>query len=379
MSTSDHNDALSFVYELSKTMDKDDLNYIYRGMFTQNIIVDILALTEKNIVKAKDPAKVRKKVYNLMVECLQNITKHQALAKEGVFLERNGLFSIQCKDNKYYITTGNLISQKKVEGLKSKLELVNSLNKEELKEHYRKQLVLGHISEQGGAGLGFIDMARKSGGKLFFDFKDIDNEYSFFYFRLQVASMFDEHEEEDHITDYSLGYITDIHKLIINHDIVLVYNNVFSEESQSYLLSYLQRQLAESVLTKNEVYNVMVEMMVNIVKHGARDELTTEAKPGIFFIIEKENEYQLNSGNYIQKEEVAVFKKKLDTINVLDKDKLDDLYKERIKKTKKRQGKKSGVGMIDMRLKSIKKFDYHFYPVNDNFSYFTLQVCVMKD
>jgi hypothetical protein len=38
----------------------------------------------------------------------------------------------------------------------------------------------GHISDRGGAGLGFIDIARKTGEKLLFSFLKIDSTNSFF-------------------------------------------------------------------------------------------------------------------------------------------------------------------------------------------------------
>lgn len=373
-----NNEDLKFVFEFSKTLEKDNLNYIYRGLFSQSIIVDILSLTEKNIVKAHDPSKVKKKVYNLMVECLQNITKHQ-VEVENPELEKNGLFTIQYKGDRYYITTGNLIAKQHIKGLKNKIEEVNSLDKAELKKQYREQLMVGKISKQGGAGLGFIDMARKSGNKLYFDFKKIDDEYSFFYFRIQISTDPKEAAVKNCSTGASLKHVSDIHKTIIDKNIVLVYNNVFDEESQTNLLSYLQSHLAESVLSRREVYNVMVEMMSNIVKHGATDPNTGEGKEAIFYICEKINEYQLFSGNYIENNEVVSFKQKLETINYLDRQALDSLYKERTKKNKKPGDEKQEIGMIDMRLKSIKRWDYHFHKSDKKYSYFTLQICVSKE
>jgi hypothetical protein len=84
-------------------------------------------------------------------------------------------------DDKYLITSGNPIQNDKVEMLNNKLDHINSLDKEGLKNYYKEVIKSNKgLSEKGGAGLGFIDMARKSGQKLQFDFEPMGNEYSFF-------------------------------------------------------------------------------------------------------------------------------------------------------------------------------------------------------
>jgi hypothetical protein len=45
----------------------------------------------------------------------------------------------------------------------------------------------GRLSEKGGAGLGFIDIARKTGNKLEFHFLPIDEESSFFLLTSSVS------------------------------------------------------------------------------------------------------------------------------------------------------------------------------------------------
>jgi hypothetical protein len=45
----------------------------------------------------------------------------------------------------------------------------------------------GKFSEIGGAGIGLIDMARKSGNKLDYEFKPIDNRISFFSLVVRIT------------------------------------------------------------------------------------------------------------------------------------------------------------------------------------------------
>ena len=71
------------------------------------------------------------------------------------------------KDHSYYIMTANKVHIEDVDNLVFAINQVNDATKEELKEMYKIQLKEGSISERGGAGLGLIDIARKTGNKLF--------------------------------------------------------------------------------------------------------------------------------------------------------------------------------------------------------------------
>jgi hypothetical protein len=52
---------------------------------------------------------------------------------------------------------------------------------------YKEIIKNTQISEKGGAGLGFVDMARKSGEKLEFTFSDMDAEYDFFCLKVNIS------------------------------------------------------------------------------------------------------------------------------------------------------------------------------------------------
>ena len=111
-----------------------------------------------------------------MVECIQNIVKHSG----DCTVENGNMLIISQKEAEYHVITGNHMEQGEVCKLKDTLDYINSLSKDRLREHYIQTLKNGQISERGGAGLGFIDMVRKTGNKLSYDFKNISGDKSFF-------------------------------------------------------------------------------------------------------------------------------------------------------------------------------------------------------
>ena len=78
------------------------------------------------------------------------------------------------------VTTGNLIDNSHVNPLINTLDKVNSLNPQELKEHYKQALLNSRISDKGGAGLGFIDLVKKTGNKIQYSVKKVNKRIFIF-------------------------------------------------------------------------------------------------------------------------------------------------------------------------------------------------------
>ena len=87
---------------------------------------------------------------------------------------------------KFIVRTGNYIYNTDIPELENKLKSVNELNTEELKILYQSKLKSEVRSIKGTAGLGFIDIARKSKGKLDYEFLEIDSKSSFFCLNVTI-------------------------------------------------------------------------------------------------------------------------------------------------------------------------------------------------
>ncbi len=172
-------DFLEFAYQLYHTMQSNEINLVYEGVVTQEITRTFTALTEKNMVKNEESNQTQRKVFNVMVECLQNISKHADTLNDEEE-ERRGIVLVSHGETSYNVITGNVVKREKKEGLERSLQHINSLDKEGLSALYKQQIKEGKISEKGGAGLGFIDIAKKSGNKIDYQFKDLSDDRCFF-------------------------------------------------------------------------------------------------------------------------------------------------------------------------------------------------------
>jgi Family of unknown function (DUF6272) len=178
---------MKYIYDLHKTMLKQNLILVYEGEFTQEITKSVLAMAERNMDAFGEESNIKRKVFNVMVECLQNICKHAEGFDTEMYGRNSAIFMIGKQLDEYVITSGNAIPNDKVSDLSRKLDQINSLDKDGLKELYKSVIKHNPLSDKGGAGLGFIDMARKSGKKLSFDFEPINDQLSFFSLRTTIS------------------------------------------------------------------------------------------------------------------------------------------------------------------------------------------------
>lgn len=174
-------------FSIYDKMEKNNILLSFKGDVTSELLTSILQIMENKMDNMQEEPKMKKKVYNVLVECLQNLYHHMDdVADAAGDINRSAIFMIGKLNNAYTITTGNYILSENVNGLKGRLDEVNALTKEELKEYYKKVLNNGEMSLKGGGGLGMIDIARKTGEKLEYNFLEIDNKVSFFTLNIKI-------------------------------------------------------------------------------------------------------------------------------------------------------------------------------------------------
>jgi hypothetical protein len=177
------------VFDIYDKMERNNILLSFKGEITSDLLTSILQIMENKMDNMQEEPRMKKKVYNVLVECLQNLYHHlDEIAETDSEKIRSAIFTIGKINNQYSIITGNYILNENIDGLRSRLDEVNSLNKEELKEYYKRVLNNGEMSLKGGGGLGMIDIARKTGEKLEYNFLEIDNKVSFFTLNIKVSN-----------------------------------------------------------------------------------------------------------------------------------------------------------------------------------------------
>lgn len=171
-------------------MNEGEVLLAYKGSITTDLITNVLEVIESKLEDIRTASAVRKKIYNVLVESLQNLFHHiddiPELIKDE-FDARFGVLVVAKEEGMYRISTGNFVRTGKVKQLREKIDKINSLSKEELKDMYK--FVLNHqkLSSKGGGGLGLIDIAKKTGNKLDYVFHSYNDDFDFFNLNVYIS------------------------------------------------------------------------------------------------------------------------------------------------------------------------------------------------
>jgi hypothetical protein len=137
---------------------------------------------------------IKKKVFNVMVECIENIYKYSAIGvnredTKVIPKENLPLISIEMNNNgDFVLNFGNAILNEKISIISQKNDHVNALDKQGLKMLYEEVINNTVVSDKGGAGLGTILSAMISGNKLVYSFRKIDDIYSYYILQITISN-----------------------------------------------------------------------------------------------------------------------------------------------------------------------------------------------
>lgn len=156
------------------------------GEVTKEVVLNILPQLEA-IVENQAVSKVlARRLVHISIESLQNLQLH-GHSEDGELIAEPEFIVSRSKDS-FNLHAGNIIPMDDVETLTDKINKINSLNDEELKYLYSvvmKQTVV-KFSTKGGAGLGLIDMRKKSTRHLDFHFQQLNDQYAFFTLKVSL-------------------------------------------------------------------------------------------------------------------------------------------------------------------------------------------------
>lgn len=149
----------------------------YHGEINGPIISELLDDLDFKSINLDIPDIKRKKIFNIAVEMFQNLYHYtRDLFIEGMQKEeiRAVFLSLEMDEEYYFLKTLNFILNKDEELLMKKIDKVNNMDSIELRSYYRQILNNEEFSDKGGAGLGFIDMKKRSGEHLSYDIEKVN-------------------------------------------------------------------------------------------------------------------------------------------------------------------------------------------------------------
>jgi hypothetical protein len=188
LSDGTHTEEAFFKNHFLKTMDSlkdgNEVLLAYDGVLNVDTISRLESEVEAKVTALAIPKGPLKKIFFISVEALQNMLIHGGKDAQG---HQHNYFILSKNHAKVEIITANLVSNAIIGKLKNDVDRLNSFeNPADLKNYYMEHLEKNEISDKGGAGLGFITIAMKSGNKLDAEFDKISDSYSLFKLKSTV-------------------------------------------------------------------------------------------------------------------------------------------------------------------------------------------------
>jgi len=360
-------DKLSITYSTFDTFKEDNLLFSYMGFLSNTMVINSIDLIERNIVKNKELKKIKRKLSFLMIESFQNIIRYGDSTNDFEYMKE--MFLVRNIKNHFYIVSVNLIENKKIKYVKTKLDEVNKLNVKELNELYRKILTNNEFTDAGGAGLGFIEMARKTRQNLDFEFVKANNQYSYFYLIIKVKDS-DIKEKSNHI---DLKWAKDFHKSATKNELIVLHKGKFSSKVINPVTNMVEGNISNKKLN---IHNLALNLTLEIFKTANSNPLSISKESNSIFIISKnktKNKNTVSIGNYIDKKDVIILKQNLELLKSMKKSEQKKLY-EKISNNPHQNKNKIALSLVNIAIECNNKFEYSFYKISEKLSFYSFNV-----
>ncbi len=163
----------------------ETLLFSHFGDFDQAKNDSALKMIESAIIEAGDKRQTMKRVCNLLIEILQNISLHGARDRNG---HMHAFLIVARSKNSYRVLTGNLVLTADMKSLVNRMEELLKLDDNELRKLYIEILCNEEFSHKGGAGLGLITVAKRAEQNLRYRTHDLDNSFGYFEMEVELTT-----------------------------------------------------------------------------------------------------------------------------------------------------------------------------------------------
>lgn len=172
--------------DLEEILQDDGIVFLtYGGFLTQGLIAGMTNALEEEVASNENAAKVSSSIYTIFIELAQNMMNYsKSHIDESV--QSKGLIVVgsSADGSGYYIVSRNVIDGRDKLKIQERLEEIEGLDKEALRELYRAKRKSAKDVHEKGAGIGFIEIARRC-DKIDHSFTQINENR--FYFTLKTT------------------------------------------------------------------------------------------------------------------------------------------------------------------------------------------------
>lgn len=229
---------LSKAHELYDALAADRLCFIYSGAFHDGHTARLIALGEEASAGTGGGRSLSSRLAFVMVEAYQNIIRHRpVLPPDQGFGAARSVFMLRDQGSGPEVITVNPVVQPEAEALAQAMQRLTALDMPALKELFLNSLKSGHRTRQGGAGLGLIEIARRSSQGVCHHLEPLDAQHKLFTLQVKLSGA--------EGTYTSLPLLHRLRAVVAEQDILLLYKGVLSSGVQASIIRMVGSDLDE--------------------------------------------------------------------------------------------------------------------------------------
>lgn len=170
------------LFKLKNYLQDNGIFFCYSGYMTEDTLVGIGDAIKKKLSLDDADRQTSRGVFSVFVEQVQNVIRYSAEIEggDGSPEIRYGILVVGRQDDDFFVICGNMVHGEDVPRLKEALTKIQQMDPAELKKAWKDQLRAGPPEGSKGAGIGFIDIARRAKKGIEFEFQEVDQEMCFF-------------------------------------------------------------------------------------------------------------------------------------------------------------------------------------------------------
>lgn len=176
--------------EFKRVLDERGILFSFSGYLSEGILYSLGDTLRQKMTLDDTDLTTIKKVFSVFIEQAQNIIRYSAekvLGNVGKSVElSSGMVNIGTEKGRFFIICANTILEEDVPRLRERLELLQKMDKDEIKAYYKEQLREAPDEKSRGATIGLIEIARRASEPIEFDFDRIDAEKHFFCLKVSI-------------------------------------------------------------------------------------------------------------------------------------------------------------------------------------------------
>ena len=152
--------------DFHKLLEQRRTFFCYSGLLSEDVLSTFSSIVREQMSEMEDDTEITKRVFGIFVEQAQNVIRY---SKDRIAEGGTGTVAISRAEDGFLIEAINPMDHENAEGLQKNLDELKAMDSKELRKAYKQRLREGPPEGSKGAGLGFIEMARKA-DRFEFDF-----------------------------------------------------------------------------------------------------------------------------------------------------------------------------------------------------------------